>query len=543
MKFGGTSVAKHLSTIVETIVPSENDNNRHIPILVCSAQSYTAKAEGTTQRLLDAIDAAIQSPASLFDVYATSETKFPDDSKHTGLSTPPPTPPQTESPSHTIHSLPTFTPEKQRRVLKSPREILDEIYDRHCAGAKRVLLREPCDQASLSLFSQLEGQLRQDCDRAVRLLAAVQMLGEISGHARDKIVSIGELMACRTVVAALRARGFDAHLVDLTDLSAPVDLTHNLMDHFVTAMRQKLLSSLASCGGTTPVLVATGFFGQMHGSLLDVIGRGYTDVCAALCARAVAAGELQIWKEVDGVFSADPRKITNARLLPKITSAQAKLLTAYGSEVIHHRAIDQAVRAKIPIVVRNVVNPAGAGTRVETDPRANDTKCNEERASFSAVFAVTILNDLQLVDAYFSEWELSLSQHPLSLVLDIIQDDKNRNLSMDLVTSSQDEVTFVISDTTSQKDRSCSEISRRLEELKCVASVTISPQMSYLQAVFNQKDRPAASIEIMKALAEAQIDIAKVCHRRKGDGIGFMLSAPVALKAGKIVHDTLMTVL
>jgi len=77
----------------------------------------------------------------------------------------------------------------------------------------------------------------------------------------------------------------------------------------------------------------TGYFGVVPGSLLSAIGRGYTDLCAALLAVGLGAEELQIWKEVDGIFTADPRKVPTARLLSSITPEEAAELTFFGSEV------------------------------------------------------------------------------------------------------------------------------------------------------------------------------------------------------------------
>ncbi len=71
----------------------------------------------------------------------------------------------------------------------------------------------------------------------------------------------------------------------------------------------------------------------MPDSLIYTVGRGYSDLCAALCAVSVSAAELQVWKEVDGIFSADPTKIKSAKLLATVTSEEAAELTYYGSEV------------------------------------------------------------------------------------------------------------------------------------------------------------------------------------------------------------------
>ena len=110
----------------------------------------------------------------------------------------------------------------------------------------------------------------------------------------------------------------------------------------------------------------------MPGSLLSQVGRGYTDLCAALCAVGLNASELQIWKEVDGIFTADPRKVKGARLLSHITPEEAAELTYYGSEVIHPFTMEQVINASIPIRIKNVEKPTGAGTIIFPDISASN---------------------------------------------------------------------------------------------------------------------------------------------------------------------------
>lgn len=121
-----------------------------------------------------------------------------------------------------------------------------------------------------------------------------------------------------------------------------------------------MAEAVSNCGNKVPVV--TGFFGIVPGSLLSTVGRGYTDLCAALTAVGLSAEELQIWKEVDGIFTADPRKVKSARLLPIITPEEASELTYYGSEVIHPFTMEQVIRSHIPIRIKNVENPRGQGT-------------------------------------------------------------------------------------------------------------------------------------------------------------------------------------
>ena len=97
--------------------------------------------------------------------------------------------------------------------------------------------------------------------------------------------------------------------------------------------------------GDDVVPVITRYYGKVPGGLLEAIGRGYTDLCAALVAVGLRARELQIWKEVDGIFTADPRKVPTAKLLESVTPSEAAELTFYGSEVIHPRTEGSVVVA------------------------------------------------------------------------------------------------------------------------------------------------------------------------------------------------------
>ena len=124
-------------------------------------------------------------------------------------------------------------------------------------------------------------------------------------------------------------------------------------------------------------LPCTGYFGPVPGSLLHQVGRGYTDLLSALLAVGVQAAELQIWKEVDGIFTADPRKVPTARLISIISPEEAAELMYYGSEVVHPFTVEQAIRKKIPIRIKNVENPGGGGTVIHPDPEVDPAEVQE----------------------------------------------------------------------------------------------------------------------------------------------------------------------
>jgi aspartate kinase len=180
------------------------------------------------------------------------------------------------------------------------------------------------------------------------------------------------------------------------------------------------------------------------------VGRGYTDLCASLVAVGLGAEELQIWKEVDGIFTADPTKVPTARLLPTITPAEAAELTFYGSEVIHHLTMDQVIHAQppIPIRIKNVCNPRGNGTIVLPDPvfvPGQITRSHARQASLGTrktpkrPTAVTIKDKISVINVHSDK--RSISHGFLAKVFKILD---NLQLSVDLISTSEVHVSMAI---------------------------------------------------------------------------------------------------
>ncbi|TQW03007.1 aspartokinase [Cordyceps javanica] len=141
--------------------------------------------------------------------------------------------------------------------------------------------------------------------------------------------------------------------------------------------------------------------------LASEVGRGYTDLCAALCAVGLGAAELQIWKEVDGILTADPSRVPGARLIPHMSLREAASLTRNGSEVVHALAIRQIAAAPtaIALCIRNVKRPSGPGTMVARaadgkgeSSNDSDTDCASlDKCGPAFCRAITVKNDACLL--------------------------------------------------------------------------------------------------------------------------------------------------
>lgn len=192
-------------------------------------------------------------------------------------------------------------------------------------------------------------------------LQAISVIRELSPRSQDIVMGLGERLSARVLTAVLRDRGIDAEFKDLSQV-VPED-EHSVDPAFFKRLQARLGAECAPVARRVPVV--TGFIGMVPGGLLSAVGRGYTDFTAAMIAAGLGrerAQELQVWKEVDGIFTTDPRKVASARVLPRISPAEAAELTYFGSEVLHPFTMERVVSAQVPIRIKNTFKPNAPGT-------------------------------------------------------------------------------------------------------------------------------------------------------------------------------------
>ncbi|HWS55179.1 MAG TPA: lysine-sensitive aspartokinase 3 [Pyrinomonadaceae bacterium] len=183
---------------------------------------------------------------------------------------------------------------------------------------------------------------------------------------QDLVVSYGEQLSSRLLAAVLRARGLDAVLVDARRCLVTDD-EHGraapLKDETDARTRAELEPLLTA--GRVPVL--GGFIASSAGGETTTLGRGGSDFTAALVGAALRAGEIQIWTDVSGVMTADPRVVSEARTIPRLSYAEAAELAYFGAKVLHPKTILPAVVRNVPVRIRNSRDPEARDTMVYFD--------------------------------------------------------------------------------------------------------------------------------------------------------------------------------
>jgi bifunctional aspartokinase / homoserine dehydrogenase 1 len=226
------------------------------------------------------------------------------------------------------------------------------IRERHLALLAAVAQGKPALRAA--------AVVRERAVELERRLRAVADAGVFSAAARAGILALGERLSAPIVEAALRARGFEAHVVDAASLvRTDESFAEAAVDY--PATRRLARTALGALGlGAVPVV--TGFLGATEGGETTLLGRGGSDLTAAVLGWALDAERVEIWSDVDGVMTADPRLVPTAETLPRLSYAEASELARAGAKVLHPRSLEPLEGAGIPVFVGNTLYPDRRGT-------------------------------------------------------------------------------------------------------------------------------------------------------------------------------------
>src|SRR3984957_20532308 len=241
----------------------------------------------------------------------------------------------------------------RKTALKMARSLRERHYD--TAG----------ELLGTALFTEFHGDLGADFEDLDELLRGIGAVGEITPRTYDYVASFGEMLSSKIVAAAFVARGLPGTHVDsrqclLTDSS----YTRAVPQFEETNERlRKKVKPLVDSG---KVAVMGGFIGSNRAGITTTIGRGGSDFSAAIFGAGLNAERIEIWTDVDGMMTTDPRLCPDARRIKVISFDEAAELAYFGAKVLHPATVLPAIQKNIPVYVLNSRNPTCEGTRITT---------------------------------------------------------------------------------------------------------------------------------------------------------------------------------
>lgn len=219
------------------------------------------------------------------------------------------------------------------------------------------------------------------------LLFGIFLVREVSPRTKDYVLSFGERNSAYIISQVLMHRGIPAEYLDARKvIVTDKDFGNAKVNMSLTS--EKIVEYFSGREGV--IQIVTGFIGSDQGGLTTTLGRGGSDYSAALLAGALDAEVLEIWTDVDGVLTADPRKVKRALSIDEMSYKEAMEMSHFGAKVIYPPTIQPVLKKNIPILIKNTFNPDHRGTRVSADPRYQVVGPVKGISSIGAISLLTI---------------------------------------------------------------------------------------------------------------------------------------------------------
>lgn len=359
-----------------------------------------------------------------------------------------------------------------------------------------------------------------------RLGHSISVLGELTGRGLDVVSSLGERMSAPLLAAVLRTLGVKGQLVDASALIV-TDQTHGnaapIWELTTARCRERLLPHIES--GAVPVVC--GFIGATKDGVLTTLGRGGSDYSAAIIGAALQADEIQIWTDVNGVMTADPRVVAGARTLPEIRYEEIAELAYFGAKVLHPKTVAPALQRNILLRVLNTFNPDHPGTRIVQHSNDGD------KGAVKAITAIRCMN-LITVEGRGMMGVPGIAARAFASVAGV-----NGNVLMISQSSSEQNICFVVPQ--SVAELVVAALQREFErELFHNHIHQISGQTDIVIVAVvggGMKGTPGIAAKVFSALAEKNLNVIAIAQGSSETNISLVVAEKDADQAVCAIHE------
>lgn len=373
--------------------------------------------------------------------------------------------------------------------------------------------------------AHIQASVDQYLDDYAVFCNSIHVLGELTPRAMDVISSFGERINARILAAFLRQQGLQSEAVDSTELiitdekfqnAVPLmDLTRNHVKRLLTPLLKR---------GVVPVV--TGFIAATENGVTTTLGRGGSDYSASILGVCLEADEVWIWTDVDGIMTADPKIVPEAKSLPLLSYNEVSELTYFGAKVIHPRTIQPVVKHDIPLRVKNTTNPAHPGTLIDQ---------NSEKVK-STIKAVTLIEGLSMVNV---EGRGMMGVPGIAARTFAAVASQGASVLMITQASSEQSISFLLPMETVESvlhalwEEMALELARKdIEKIWARDDVVIVTAVGA-----GIRETPGVGARIFGALAEAEINVIAIAQGSSECSISLTIAAKDANRAVRQIHE------
>jgi bifunctional aspartokinase / homoserine dehydrogenase 1 len=354
-------------------------------------------------------------------------------------------------------------------------------------------------------------QLDEVLGEGRRLCEGTALLRELTPRTLDAISSLGERLSAPLVALAVEELGLPSEAIEATELIV-TDGFHGGAEPQMELTREKSQARILPLLGKGIVPIVTGFIGATPGGQLTTLGRGGSDYSATILGAAIGADEVIIWTDVDGVLTADPRLVSQARTIPVISYREAAELAYFGAKVLHPKTLKPVAQAAIPVWIRNSFQPQQLGTKITP----------EGRSIGGGVKALTAIRDVTLI---------SVGGPGIVGVPDVVgrtfstTSEVRANVLLISQSSSQNDICFIVSAADAQMtvEAMKKEFAKDLAH-QTVEHITVDPNIAIVAVVGeNMRGTPGVAGRTFNSMGRQSVNIIAIAQGSSETNISFVI--------------------
>jgi aspartate kinase len=348
--------------------------------------------------------------------------------------------------------------------------------------------------------------------RLRELLKALAAIGEFSPRTQDLVASYGEVLSSLIFADRMKRLGFDAAHIDARQCIVTDDRFGKatpIMDVIVSRLEEAAQPHLDA----GRAVVMGGYIGSTLAGTTTTLGRGGSDYSAAIAGAALNADEIQIWTDVDGMMTADPRIVTSAWKVKEISFDEASELAYFGAKVLHPMTVLPAVEKNIPVYILNSRKPHGTGTRITREARP----CKNLIKSIACKRGITVVT--------VSSSRMLMAHGFLRALFDVFD---RHHTSVDMVATSEVSVSLTLDNVSS--------LDAIVQDLRQLGDVEVNSKKALICLVGNNlKYTPGVARRAFGSLAD--INILMVSHGASNINFSFLIEETDANAAIQKLHS------
>lgn len=334
----------------------------------------------------------------------------------------------------------------------------DEALKGHVSVEKIENLHKQTIQ-DLQLDSQVLAEVDVLLAELKSLLVGISLIKELTNRTKDYLVSFGERLSIRIAAAYFRAAGIQAKALDAWDAGFQSDAQYGQAEVLPEAWN-RIAGTLIPLVESGVLPVVTGFIAKDAQGNITTLGRGGSDLSATIIGAACKVQEVQVWKDVDGILTADPRLVASARPVEEVTYEEAAELAYFGAQVLHPRSMQPCIATGTTVRVKNSYNPAATGTKIVGKLEGNA----------GPVRAITSKKNVTLVDIVSSRM---LGQY--GFLEGVFSAFSSHKISVDMVATSEVSISLTLD--------AAHDLAALKRDLEKIASVTIKEKKAIITII------------------------------------------------------------